>query len=164
MASNAAARRKEGGMEGEEQEGGRERSLGMVRLPAPAPPPPPWRRVCVFTKRNLQLLPRFRRTVSAMPPRYALAATVAAKVTEEEGREVGVQQTRSPLLSNPRKNEGREGGNEWNAAQRSAPRPPSLGGWCLCSILVGAKVQSSGIRSIVSKLNPRSDCSREVTL
>ena len=27
---------------------------------------------CVFTKRNLQLLPRFRRTVSAVPPRYAL--------------------------------------------------------------------------------------------
>lgn len=75
----------EGRRDGGRGAGGREgRSLGMVRLPAPAPPPPPWRRVCVFTKRNLQLLPRFRRTVSAMPPRYALAATVAAKVTEEE--------------------------------------------------------------------------------
>ena len=71
--------------------GGRRRSLGMVRLP----PPPSQRRVCVFTKRNLQLLPpclsRFRRTVSAVPPRYALVAatTVAAKVTEEEEEEDG---------------------------------------------------------------------------
>ena len=65
----------------------------MVRLPPP--PPPSQRRVCVFTKRNLQLLPpclsRFRRTVSAVPPRYALVAatTVAAKVTEEEEEEDG---------------------------------------------------------------------------
>ena len=46
--------------------------------------------MCVFTKRNLQLLPsflpRFRRTVGAVPPRYALPETVAAEVTEEGGK------------------------------------------------------------------------------
>ena len=61
-----------------------QRSLGTVRLP-----PLPWSGVCVFTKRNLQLLPsflpRFRRTVGAVPPRYALPETVAAKVTEGGG-------------------------------------------------------------------------------
>ena len=78
MASNAAARKME-----EEGGGALWAWCGCRRRRR--------REECVSLQREIYSysLPRFRRTVSAVPPRYALAATVAAKVTEEEEREVG---------------------------------------------------------------------------